>query len=301
MEGPHVSNRFANTHRRQMRPVTPVARATRGTAGVAFAATFVLTGSTGALADGTTQADAAAESTNVIAPVTAPAVTIPVAQKHDDSAFGVFAASAATLKPKAPVVEVEEPEALNDRDEDESDNREEDSRETEENSRETNETEERSSDRREERANDESEDNDNSEDTSDRKKHEKKSEERDNENEEAPSSSAATGSIFSTAKRGIGVRYVFGGSSPSGWDCSGFTSWVYRQHGIHLPHSAGAQARMGKRISRSEARPGDLAYYPGHVGIYAGNGMILDAGNSAKNTSIRKLWNANWSFYRIAD
>ncbi|ATH97622.1 hydrolase [Dermabacter jinjuensis] len=277
-----------------MRPVTPVARATRGTAGVAFAATFVLTGSTGALADGTTQADAAAESTNVIAPVTAPAVTIPVAQKHDDSAFGVFAASAATLKPKAPVVEVEEPEALNDRDEDESDNREEDSRET-------NEIEERRSDRREERANDESEDNDNSEDTSDRKKREKKSGERDNETEEASSSSAATGSIFSTAKRGIGVRYVFGGSSPSGWDCSGFTSWVYRQHGIHLPHSAGAQARMGKRISRSEARPGDLAYYPGHVGIYAGNGMILDAGNSAKNTSIRKLWNANWSFYRIAD
>ncbi|MGX6403378.1 C40 family peptidase [Dermabacter hominis] len=294
MEGPHVSNRLANTHRRQMRPVTPVARATRGTAGVAFAATFVLTGSTGALADGTTQADAAAESTNVIAPVTAPAVTIPVAQKHEDSAFGVFAASAATLKPKAPVVEVEEPEALNDRDEDESENREEDSRET-------NETEERRSDRREERANEESEDNDNSEDTSDRKKREKKSEERVNETEEASSSSAATGSIFSTAKRGIGVRYVFGGSSPSGWDCSGFTSWVYRQHGIHLPHSAGAQARMGKRISRSEARPGDLAYYPGHVGIYAGNGMILDAGNSAKNTSIRKLWNANWSFYRIAD
>lgn len=294
MEGPHVSNRFANTHRRQMRPVTPVARATRGTAGVAFAATFVLTGSTGALADGTTQADAAAESTNVIAPVTAPAVTIPVAQKHDDSAFGVFAASAATLEPKAPVVEVEEPEALNDRDEDESDNREEDSRET-------NETEERRSDRREERANDESEDNDNSEDTSDHKKREKKSEKRDDETEEGSSSSAATGSIFSTAKRGIGVRYVFGGSSPSGWDCSGFTSWVYRQHGIHLPHSAGAQARMGKRISRSEARPGDLAYYPGHVGIYAGNGMILDAGNSAKNTSIRKLWNANWSFYRIAD
>ena len=294
MEGPHVSNRFANTHRRQMRPVTPVARATRGTAGVAFAATFVLTGSTGALADGTTQADAAAESTNVIAPVTAPAVAIPVAQKHDDSAFGVFAASAATLEPKAPVVEVEEPEALNDRDEDESDNREEDSRET-------NETEERRSDRREERANDESEDNDNSEDTSDHKKREKKSEKRDDETEEASSSSAATGSIFSTAKRGIGVRYVFGGSSPSGWDCSGFTSWVYRQHGIHLPHSAGAQARMGKRISRSEARPGDLAYYPGHVGIYAGNGMILDAGNSAKNTSIRKLWNANWSFYRIAD
>ena len=94
---------------------------------------------------------------------------------------------------------------------------------------------------------------------------------------------------------------MFGGSSPSGWDCSGFTSWVYRQHGIYLPHSAGAQARMGKRVSRSEARPGDLAYYPGHVGIYAGNGMILDAGNSAKNTSIRKLWNANWSFYRIAD
>ena len=296
MEGPHVSNRFANTHRRQMRPVTPVARATRGTAGVAFAATFVLTGSTGALADGTTQADAAAESTNVIAPVTAPAVTIPVAQKHDDSAFGVFAASAATLKPKAPVVEVEEPEALNDRDEDESGNREEDSRET-------NEAEERRSDRNEERASEESENNDNSENASnsEKKKRENKSEQRDGETEEVPSSSAATSSIFATAKRGIGVPYVFGGGSTSGWDCSGFTSWVYRQHGISLPHSARAQVRMGKRISRSEARPGDLVYHPGHVGIYAGNGMILDAGNKAKGTSIRKLWNANWSFYRIVD
>lgn len=296
MEGPHVSNRFANTHRRQMRPVTPVARATRGTAGVAFAATFVLTGSAGALADGTAQADAAADSTNVIAPVAAPAVTIPVAQKHDDSAFGVFAASAATLKPKAPVVEVEEPEALNDRDEDESDNREEDSRET-------NEVEERRSDRNEERASEESENNDNSENASngEKKKRENKSEQRDGETEEVPSSSAATSSIFATAKRGIGVPYVFGGGSTSGWDCSGFTSWVYRQHGISLPHSARAQVRMGKRISRSEARPGDLVYHPGHVGIYAGNGMILDAGNKAKGTSIRKLWNANWSFYRIVD
>ena len=58
---------------------------------------------------------------------------------------------------------------------------------------------------------------------------------------------------------------------------------------------------MGKRISKSQARPGDLVYYPGHVGIYAGNGMILDAGNSRKDTSLRKMWKANWSYHRIVD
>lgn len=284
MEGPQVSNRSAKTHRRQMRPVTPVARATRGTAGVAFAATFVLTGTTGALADGTTQADAAAESANIIAPVTAPAVTIPAAQKHDDAAFGVFAAEAATLKPKAPVVAVEEADS-HDADAEEN-TREEDSRNRE--------------DERSNRNNERSNRDDRNQDEQDSRAQDE-GETRDEETEEAASPAVAGSSIFATAKSGIGVRYKFGGSSRSGWDCSGFTSWVYRQHGINLPHSAGAQARMGKRISKSEARPGDLVYYPGHVGIYAGNGMILDAGNSRKDTSLRKMWKANWSYHRIVD
>lgn len=299
MEGLQVSNRSANTHRRQMRPLTPVTRATRGTAGVAFAATFVLTGSTGALADGTTQADAPADSANVIAPVAAPAVTIPAAQKHDGTAFGVFAAESAALKPKAPVAEVEETETRTDREEHSSNN---ESRRSSRNDEDrSNRNEEQRSDR-----NDEDRSSRNAEQSTDREEREpsrseKKSESREAEVEDAPNSSVASSSIFATAKRGIGVPYVFGGGTTSGWDCSGFTSWVYRQHGINLPHSASAQARMGKRVSASEARPGDLVYHPGHVGIYAGNGMILDAGRKATGTSIRKLWKANWSYYRIVD
>lgn len=285
-----------------MRPVNPVVRATRGTAGVAFAATFVLTGSTGALADGTTQADAAAESANIIAPVTAPAVTIPAAQKHDGAAFGVFAAETATLKPEAPAVEVEETETRADRDEDANeDTREENSRDRED--RDDNERTDRDderSDRENRRSNRDNGERSNRDDEND-EENSRSSENGDEDSDEASSPSVAGSSIFATAKKGIGVRYVFGGSSRSGWDCSGFTSWVYRQHGINLPHSARAQVNMGKRISKSEARPGDLVYHPGHVGIYAGNGMILDAGNKAKGTSIRKLWSANWSYYRIVD
>lgn len=298
MEGPQVSNRSAKTHRRQMRPVTPVARATRGTAGVAFAATFVLTGTTGALADGTTQADAAAESANIIAPVTAPAVTIPAAQKHDDAAFGVFAAEAATLKPKAPVVAVDEADA---HDADAGENtRDEDSRNREDERSNRDEDRSNRDEERSNRNNERSNRDDRNQDEQDSRAQDE-GEARDEETEEAASPAVAGSSIFATAKSGIGVRYKFGGSSRSGWDCSGFTSWVYRQHGINLPHSAGAQARMGKRISKSQARPGDLVYYPGHVGIYAGNGMILDAGNSRKDTSLRKMWKANWSYHRIVD
>ncbi|CAM3937829.1 NlpC/P60 family protein [Helcobacillus massiliensis] len=115
----------------------------------------------------------------------------------------------------------------------------------------------------------------------------------------APSNAGRGSSILATARSGIGTPYVWAGSTPSGWDCSGFTSWVYAQHGIHLPHSAAGQVAGAKRISASEARPGDLVYTPGHVGIYAGNGKIVDAGRSGKLTTERKLWNANWSYYRV--
>ncbi len=92
---------------------------------------------------------------------------------------------------------------------------------------------------------------------------------------------------------------MFGGTSPSGWDCSGFVQWVYAQHGISLPRGASDQAAAGRVIPRSEARPGDLVYKPGHIGIYAGGNQFVDAGNSRVDTTERKIYSGNWTFIRV--
>ena len=116
----------------------------------------------------------------------------------------------------------------------------------------------------------------------------------------APAPSAGKGSsILATARSGIGTPYVYGGTSTSGWDCSGFVQWVYGQHGISLPRGAGDQAAAGTVISRSEARPGDLVYKPGHIGIYAGGNQFVDAGNTRVDTSERNIYSGSWTFIRV--
>lgn len=95
-----------------------------------------------------------------------------------------------------------------------------------------------------------------------------------------------------------GVRYVFGGSSRSGFDCSGFTQYVYRGSGISLPRTASEQFRVGSSVSRSQLRSGDLVFFstyaPGasHVGIYIGGGRFVDASNSGVGIS-----NLNSGYY----
>ena len=122
----------------------------------------------------------------------------------------------------------------------------------------------------------------------------------ESEESSAPAPSAAKGgSILATARSGIGTPYVYGGTSPSGWDCSGFVQWVYAQHGINLPRGAAGQAAAGTVIPRSEARPGDLVYKPGHIGIYAGGNQFVDAGNSRVDTSERNIYSGSWTFIRI--
>ncbi|UVI35119.1 C40 family peptidase [Brevibacterium spongiae] len=106
--------------------------------------------------------------------------------------------------------------------------------------------------------------------------------------------------VLGWAEKGVGTPYVYGGSSQSGWDCSGYTSWVYSHVGVDLPRSSGAQKGAGQIVSQSEAKPGDLIWRPGHVGIYAGDGQMYDAGSPGSGTSKRSYsWMGDVTFIRV--
>jgi cell wall-associated NlpC family hydrolase len=106
--------------------------------------------------------------------------------------------------------------------------------------------------------------------------------------------------VVSVAQRYVGSRYVHGGNGPRGFDCSGFTSYVYKKAtGKSLPRSSSAQRHVGKKISRSSARPGDIVYTPGHVAIYAGNGKVIEAANPRTGVVKRKMWQNNPTFIRV--
>ncbi|WP_209371440.1 C40 family peptidase [Brevibacterium renqingii] len=106
--------------------------------------------------------------------------------------------------------------------------------------------------------------------------------------------------VIGWAKKGVGTPYVYGGTSQSGWDCSGYTSWVYSHVGVDLPRQSGAQKTSGTVVSQAEAKPGDLIWHPGHVGIYAGGGQMYDAGSPGSGTSKRSFsWMGDVTFIRV--
>lgn len=96
--------------------------------------------------------------------------------------------------------------------------------------------------------------------------------------------------VLAFARAQVGKRYARGGEGPYGFDCSGFTRRAYARAGLNLPHSSGAQAARARGVSRSTARPGDLVVGPGHVGIYMGRGMMIDAGNPHTGVVYRPLY-----------
>lgn len=81
-----------------------------------------------------------------------------------------------------------------------------------------------------------------------------------------------------------GVPYVWGGKTPAGWDCSGFVSYIYAQFGMKVPSSSAAIRNVGKAVPYSQARPGDILWWPGHVAISLGDGKNFAALNPRKGT-----------------
>ncbi len=101
--------------------------------------------------------------------------------------------------------------------------------------------------------------------------------------------------MLAIAHRYLGRPYRYGGSSSRGFDCSGFALHVYRAVGVHLPHSASAQARIGKPVPRHQLQPGDLVFFRtrgrriSHVGIYIGNGKFIHASSARGRVRIDSL------------
>lgn len=95
--------------------------------------------------------------------------------------------------------------------------------------------------------------------------------------------------IIAYANKFLGVRYRWGGTTPSGFDCSGFTSYVYRQFGISLPRTSSSQASVGKSVSYSQAVPGDLVVFSGHVGIYVGDGNMIHSPSPGQSVTISPI------------
>ncbi|MGG1676338.1 NlpC/P60 family protein [Neobacillus sp. NRS-1170] len=114
-----------------------------------------------------------------------------------------------------------------------------------------------------------------------------------------PSSSGDASAVIAYAKQFLGVPYVWGGTTPSGFDCSGFTSYVFRNAaGINLPRVSRDQQNVGTRISPSQVQPGDLVFRGNpayHVGIYIGNGQYIHAPQTGDVVKIAKYDSSKFS------
>lgn len=112
-------------------------------------------------------------------------------------------------------------------------------------------------------------------------------------------SSAAASRILSTAKNYLGVPYVWGGTTPDGFDCSGFVQYVFGKNGVSLPRTADVQFELGIPVRSDQLQPGDLVYFttyepgPSHNGIYLGDGKFINA-TSSRGIAIDRMNSSYW-------
>jgi len=113
----------------------------------------------------------------------------------------------------------------------------------------------------------------------------------------APAPPSRYGGVVGIAMQYLGVPYRWGGADPSGFDCSGFSMYVYAKVGVSLPHHAASQYGMGTPVSKDQLAPGDLVFFNGlgHMGIYIGGGQFIHAphtGDVVKISSLSDSWYA---------
>lgn len=119
----------------------------------------------------------------------------------------------------------------------------------------------------------------------------------------ATSSNGSWATIKNAAYGVLGTPYLYGGTTTSGFDCSGFTSYAFAAAGINLPRTAGAQYAASTKISQSEAQPGDLVFFNqtgsiDHVAIYLGNNQFIGS-QSSKGVSVATISQAYWAQYLV--
>ena len=282
-----MSKTANNTHRRAMRTVTPVTRAGRAGAGAAMAAAMLFGGASAATAEPQADAPQAEGAPAALTPVVAPAVGLPSVEAAEDEGDVEPA-----LAPVAGSISIEVGPTAEEIAAAEAAEREAAEQEAAEQEQSTEAREDDGSSRSEERSSRQGDD------SSSGDSQQGQSEEEESSPLRPPPPPRAAPSWPPPAPASA-PPYVYGGTSTSGWDCSGFVQWVYAQHGINLPRGAADQAAAGTVIPRSEAQPGDLVYKPGHIGIYAGGNKFVDAGNSRVDTSERNIYSGSWTFIRI--
>lgn len=114
-----------------------------------------------------------------------------------------------------------------------------------------------------------------------------------------------TDSIISTAKKYMGTPYIYGGANPSGFDCSGYLQYVFKQNNIDIPRTADEQYKIGKSVPVQQLQPGDLVFFAtdlteiSHCGIYLGNGQFIHS-SSSRGVRIDALDNDYWQKYFIS-